>query len=446
MKLKALSAAVAAVVLAGVSGGAAAQVTDGWTVGGYGKFKYDFGESYNRQSTWEHRRDMRAAGPFFSANVNQIEFTLKKESTYRNGARAEYVLRTEYGNNEGGNGQPYYGSSSGNEGHLETGQLEFKEAYVQLADLSFMPKDMSIWAGRRFLNRQQGLISKEFWNQSSGVGAGINFTNKMGFAFVSADPGEGSCDGVSCKENGVTDEGARTTINSANFFIHQVEALGGNFNIDAKYFWRANDDDLGVVGENAADVADDGFGISVMYATNYYGLEGWSVTALTYGEGIGSNRGVNFGQWSSAWAEDDSAWFFTSNGVLNISPTIQLGTEIAYWSIDMEDSRNWYTDTVDRLFVGVTPSFKVNDNLRIELIGSFANEKADWYGSAGSAKSEQFYTATFAPVFTVNADYFGRPQVKPYITYMKSSMDDYNWTHDGKGSETVFGVEAEIWF
>ncbi|WP_163132481.1 carbohydrate porin [Agarivorans sp. Alg241-V36] len=463
MKLKALSIAVAAATLATISTGASAE----WTVGGYGKFKYDFGESYDRSSTWEHRRDMRAAGPFFSANVNQVEFSLKNQSTYKNGVWANYVLRTEYGNNEGGNGQPFYGSSSGNEGHLETGQLEFKEAYVELGAMpSVLPKDGSIWAGRRFLNRQQGVISKEFWKQSSGVGAGLNFTKSIGLAIVSADPGEGSncssgtvdvpaggADGIpvngggcsSSKNGGVNSDGTRTTLNSVDFYAYQMEALGGTFDFDLKYSFRANTDELIAANPNAAE---DGYGASIMYASTYYGLEGWSVTALTYGKGMASNRGVNFGQWDGGWNEDHSSIFFTSNGVVNASDSIQVGTELTIWHLDGGDHGVWGQDDLTRYFFGVTPSFKVNENFRVELIGTYARESLANGSAWGRQKDDtDFFTATIAPVWTVNADYFGRPQVKPYVTYMTSSDDNYTWTSgNDKSNQTVFGVEAEIWF
>lgn len=444
-KFKALpiAAAVAAGLLSLASGAQAAD-NNGWTVGGYGKFKYDIGESYAREYTWEQRRDMRAGGPFFSANVNQVEFTLKKSSEYKNGVWANYVLRTEYGNNEGGNGQPFYGSSSGNEGHLETGQLEFKEAYVELGALSVLPKDGSIWAGRRFLNRQQGLISKEFWKQSSGVGAGFAMGN-MGLALISADPGEGSCGSQNCKNNNVTPEG-RTTLNSLDAYLYSVKLTDVmKLDFDVKYHWRANDDQLGNVGLSKS--AKDGAAVGVMLSANYYGLPGWSVTAINYGEGIATNRGMNFGQWDGAWGEDDSAIFFTHNGVWTINNTFQLGTEIAYWDIDFK-SEAWGQDSVARLFLGVTPSIKINDNFRLEFIGTAAQEALE-DGSAWGRKddAEWFYTATFAPVFTVNADYFGRPQIKPYVTYMTSTHDGMRWLPGANDeSDVVYGIEAEIWF
>jgi len=441
MKLKALSIALAVAGLSATYGAHAAD-DDSWTIGAYGKFKNDIGESHDRQHTWEHRRDMRAGGPFFSANVNQVEFTLKKKMKHKHGAWSEYVLRTEYGNNEGGNGQPFYGSSSGNEGHLETGQLEFKEAYVELGSLTFMPKNSSVWAGRRFLNRQQGLISKEFWKQSSGIGSGVAFGN-MGLAIVSTDPGEGSGGGQSAKHNGVGANGTRTTLNSLDAYLYSVELTDTyKLDFDLKYMWRANDDQL------ADGAAKDGLGASVMLVGDYWGLPGWTVTALTYGQGIASNRGVNFGQWSGGFNEDDYAYFFTQNGVWTTGGMVQLGTEMTYWGLRNDDDGVWGVEQVDRLFVGVTPSIKFSDNFRLEFIGTYAIESLGKDGDWGREdKATNFMTATIAPIFTVNADYFGRPQIKTYATYMTSSHEGYRWLASSDSeSDTVFGVEAEIWF
>lgn len=442
MKLKTLTIALAVAGLTAASGAHAGDDAE-WTVGAYGKFKYDFGESHRKSSTWEHRRDMRAAGPFFSANTNQVEFSLKRKAKHKHGAWSEYVLRTEYGNNEGGNGETFYGSSSGNEGHLETGQLEFKEAYVEVGSLSFMPKNSSLWAGRRFLNRQQGLITKEFWKQSSGVGAGITFGD-FGLAVVSADAGEGSSNGQSAKNNNdKVINGKHTTLNSLDAYLYSVELTDTyKLEFDAKYMWRANDDEL------PDGAATDGFGASIMLVGDYWGMPGWTVTAITYGEGMAANRGVNFGQWSDGYTEDGSAIFFTQNGVWTVSDMVQLGTEVTYWGL----KDNWGQDSVDRLFVGVTPSIKFNDNFRLELIGTYATQDLDdadnWGGKAnGHEDSEVFMTATIAPVFTVNADYFGRPQIKAYATYMTSDNDSRRWiASSDEESEVVYGVEAEIWF
>lgn len=438
---------VAAAVISTLAIGAAHaddKVQQGWQVNGYGHLLYNVGESLDTGETWAHRRDYRAAGAAFSGNPNQVEFTISRGDNYENGSWSKYVLKTEYGNHEGGNGRGFYTSSGGNEGHLQSGEFEFKEAYVELGDLSFFAEGTSIWAGQRYLNRQAGIITKEYWKQSSGLGGGIQHDN-MGLAVVSADAGDGYCTvgtaTLNCKNDNLDDNGSSKTMTSVDLYMYGVEGLGGKFDFDVKYMTRTNVD-------SSTDAADDGVGVSVTYSTSYYGFDGWSLTALTYGEGLAGTKGVNFGSWNGGWNESDRSIFLTSYGVANVTDNLQIGTELVYWALDNKDDRQvWGQDDVQRLFVGVTPSYKINDNFRMEAVLTYANEMLDDGSAWGRDKDDtSFVTATLAPVFTVNADYWGRPQIKPYVTYMTSSDNDYAWAKDSDGDETRFGVEAEIWF
>ncbi|MBE4618135.1 carbohydrate porin [Vibrio navarrensis] len=433
-KVSVIAAAVVASLAAG-SSFAEDKVNQGWQINGYGHLLYNAGQSLALNESYEHRRDYRAAGASFSGNPNQVEFTVTRGDNYDNGAWSKYVLKTEYGNNEG-SGRGFYTSSSGSEGFGESGQLEFKEAYVELGDLSYFPEGLSIWAGKRFLNRQAGIITKEFWKQSSGVGGGIQYKD-MGIAVVSADAG----DSYNSKLGNVDANGSSTTLTSVDLYYYGVEALSGRFDFDAKIMSRKNVDE--------DNTAKDGYGLAVTYSRDYYGLDGWTTTALTYGSGIASTKGVNFGQWNGGWDKDDESIFLTSYGVLNVTDNLQIGTELVYWKLynDTKDQVWGSEDGVDRFFFGATPSYKFNENFRLETTLTYALESLGNDGTWGRDKADtSFYSATLAPVFTVNADYWGRPQIKPYVTYMKSSDDNYGWSNDAKGDETRFGVEAEIWF
>ena len=433
MKLKMLTAAVATALL---SSAATAGVADNWTVNGYGHMMYNVGESMDNEATYEHRRDYRAAGPAFSGNPNQVEFTVTKADKYDSGIWANYVLKTEYGNNEGGDGKVFYYSSGGNEGHGQTGALEFKEAYIELGNLSFLPSQLSMWTGRRFVNRAAGIITKEYWKQSSGVGAGVQYKN-MGFNVVSADPG--SNDKADHSEGAWKSE--HTTMTSVEAYLYGVQFLDGKFDFDAKFFTRAN---------MPTDGTDDGFGLGITYNRDFYGFDGWSTTAVTYGEGIGAMKGLNFGNWSKEFSEEVESLFITSYGVLNLTDNIQIGHEFVYWDLN-GDSVFGAGEDVTRIFYGITPSFKINENFRLETILTYAVEDLGEAGYFGGRVEDAatFFTATIAPVFTVNSDYWGRPQIKPYVTYMTSNEDTYSWNHtpESKGDdETRFGVEGEIWF
>ncbi len=446
---------IAAAVVAALSVGSAFaddKVEQGWQVNGYGHLLYNAGESLRLSDTWKHRDAYRAAGAAFSGNPTQVEFSVARGDNYDNGSWSKYVLKAEYGNHEDhpefGNGRGWYNSSSGNEEFDQSGAFAIKEAYVQLGDLSFFAEGTNIWAGQRYLNRQAGIISKEFWKQSSGVGAGIEYNNK-GIAIISADANIGY-DGKAGETTNGERWGQSTTMTTVDLYWNGFEALGGRFDFDIKFMDRVNLEDRVDGGGNPVvdDKADSGVGAAITFHSSYYGFDGWSTTGLTYGKDLAAIKGVNFGKWSDM-NEGDTSLFFTSYGVANITDQLQFGSELVYWNIDNDDlGQVWGADGgVTRIMAAVTPSYKVNDNFRMEAVLTYSYEDHGQPGTWGRTEGDTtFYTATLAPVFTVNADYWGRPQIKPYVTYMSSSDDSYEWSGDAKGNETRVGVEAEIWF
>ncbi|KLV06960.1 maltoporin [Photobacterium aquae] len=412
-------------------------LTDGWEVHGYGSMNFRFNEDLQSFDSELGKPDYRTAGTS-GKSANQIEFVLKKHTEFANGVYSDFVTRTEYGN-----GDSFYYTSSGAEKANTKAQLEIKEAYVALGNLPYLGEGTEIWAGRRFLNRAAGILTGEFWKQSSGMGAGFEMNldsgHKTGIAIVAADPEAG----FASEDRPV--DGERTTVSSLDLYYYGVKALGGSFDFDAKLMTRADE-------ALAPNDADSGFGVSVTYNRDYYGLDGWSQTAIAYGEGLGTNRGVNFGGWSGAWLEDSKSLFFTTYGVLNISDNWQMGTELTYWApkdMDWGLTGNG-TDEVTRYIFAARPTYKVNDNFRWEFTGSWAVEDLNGNQWGRKDSATDFYTLEAASVFTVNADYFGRPQLKPYVTWVGTSDEAaagaIGITEAGEKDQFVFGVHAEIWF
>ncbi len=457
MRLVPLTSAIAAIVLsANVMANETAVDTmsvkptdillDGWEVHGYVRAGWRVNENGVSTSNEYGKPDYNLAGTT-GKNPNQVEFSVMKNTTFQNGVWSQLAVRAEYGN-----GDSNFYSSTGSEDKGNEGDFEVKEAFVRLGGLSYLPAGSEIWAGRRFLNRESGVLSGEFWKQSSGVGFGYeqktdNIVN--GVAVVSVDVGEGS-------------KTANKTIHSLDFYSYNHNALGGSFNFDLKLM-KAGDrnNDVWTDGE-----ATKGFGAGVTYKRDYYGMDGWSATALAYGEGLAGNRGVNFGQWSGSTDSNDldkkdgKSWFFTSYGVMNINETWQLATEVTYlhgkgiWGLG--SSADAAGDTVDRLLIAARPSYKVNDNFRWEFTTSYGYEKDYWDNNTDGdnvATKTDVYAAEIAAVFTVNSDYFGRPQIKPFFTYMvkdsdNKAVDDRGWGDEFSNKKKTWqtGVEAEIWF
>ncbi|RND30546.1 maltoporin, partial [Vibrio cholerae] len=252
----------------------------------------------------------------------------------------------------------------------------------------------------------------EFWKQSSGVGAGIQTKlagHTSGFAVVVADPDAGD----------VTRGAERKTLTSYDLYYYGVDVGFGSLDFDFKYMKQANQDSS----------SEDGFGAAVTLNSSYYGLNGWTQTAIAYGKGVAQNRGVNFGGWAGGNDQQESL-FLTSYGVLNISDNWQMGSEITYFGALDE---LFGAKDLKRYIVSVRPSYKVNDNLRIEMTGSYAHEEGaeGYWGRTGDSVESDVYNLELAAAFTVNADYFGRPQIKPYVSYISA---------DDKASASQLGI------
>lgn len=426
-KVSVIAAAVAATLAAGSAFAEDAKnatdvIKDGWEVHGYASmnFRTVDGETVDTEFG---KPDYKTAGTH-GKSTNQVEFVLKKHTEHQNGVWSNFNVRSEYGN-----GNSYAYSSSGSQKENDEAQFEIKETFVEIGGLSYLGEDTSIWGGQRFLNRAAGLLSGEFWKQSSGVGAGIQTKlagNTAGFAVVVADPDAGD----------VTRDAERKTLTSYDLYYYGVDVGFGSLDFDFKYMKQANQDSS----------SEDGFGAAVTLNSSYYGLNGWTQTAIAYGKGVAQNRGVNFGGWAGGNDQQESL-FLTSYGVLNISDNWQMGSEITYFGALDE---LFGAKDLKRYIVAVRPSYKVNDNLRIEMTGSYAHEEGaeGYWGRTGGDVKSDIYNLELAAAFTVNADYFGRPQIKPYVSYI--SADDKESASqlgikDGK-NETVIGVHTEIWF
>ena len=420
-------------------------IVDGWEVHGYMSSNVRVADGKTVDTEYG-KPDYLTAGTH-GKSTNQVEFVVKKHSEYQNGVWADYVLRTEYGN-----GNSYAYSSEGGQKKNDDSQFEVKEAFVELGGI--LGEDTSIWGGQRYFNRAAGILSGEFWKQSSGIGAGIQTKlggNTAGIAYIMADPDAGSADSyaIDCKQDDgtistdpskckVKKDGAneRETLSSIDLYYYGVDVGIGSMDFDFKYGQQTLD------GEN-----DDGFGASVTLNTSYYGLDGWTQNAIAYGKGVMQNRGVNFGGWSGG-GDDAESLFLTSYGVLNISEKWQLGTEATYFtSLDtlfgQEDLTRW--------IVAARPSYKLNDNIRLEATASYGYEEvgdpAAWGRNAANEESK-VVNLELATAFTANSDYFGRPQIKPYVSYIKAD-DEASASQigiDNGDDQFVFGVHTEIWF
>ena len=456
----------AAVAMALASASTFAADTNSWEFHGYGRLGGQW-DGHGANAMGDYGKSSYRTMTSADENNNQVEIQAKKRFQVKGKTWADFVTRAEYGNVRACSGTDdkptcksyFYSSSSSEHDPSNEGNFELKEAYIDMGGFSLFGNDASVWAGQRFTNRTQGLLSKEFWKQSSGVGAGIK-VGSGGFDIVSADPGEGlggkDKDGNVVGEAG-TDQVNRTTLTSFNAYYYGVTPgfISGSFDFDLKYMKRANTNETNASIDAGAE---DGLGGAITYNRDYYGLKGWSQTGIAYGEGLAANRGVNFGHWSSDFGKDSKGVFLTSYGVAEVTRDFQLGSEVTYWAPE----HVWGNVDVERFIIGFQPSYKLSENLRAIVTGSYASEKVTTQdGKPGWGFKDnkfEYYSAEAAIAYSVDSDYFGRPQIKPYVAWV-NGVGEGTW--DGKKSEhyaaerlgltgtnaeVFYGVEAEVWF
>ncbi|WP_375748483.1 carbohydrate porin [Vibrio sp. HN007] len=415
-----IAAAVATALTTGVAFAEekAEMTSDGWSVNGYMSSNARVIDGASADTEFG-RPDYKTAGTH-GKSTNQVEFVIKKHSEYSNGVWADYVVRSEFGN-----GNSYAYSSDGDQKVSNDDGFAVKEAFVELGGI--LGDETSIWAGQRYLNRAAGILSGEFWKQSSGVGAGIQTKlagKTAGIAYVMADPGD---------LDTMIPDADRKTLSSIDLYYYGIDAGIGSIDLDVKFGNKANTDE-------------DGFGASVTLNSSYYGMDGWTQTALAYGSGVMQNRGVNFGNWSGG-DDDAESIFFTSYGVMNVTEKFQLGTEVVYMAaLD----KLFGAEDLKRYMVAARPSYNLNQNVRLEATVSYGHEegKDGYWTRSGDALESDIWNFEVATAFTVNADYFGRPQIKPYVSYIVADDEasaGIIGIDNGK-DQVVVGVHTEIWF
>lgn len=421
---------------------------DLWELHGYASLQYRSTDNWSSTGTNFAKGDFFMGIPGTGDSANQVELVAKRKFYGKDGVFGDLNLRAEYGN-----GDSYFYSSSGSEHDNGKGNFEVKEAFINMGGFNFLPKDSTIWAGRRFLNRNATLLSGEFYKQSSGVGFGFE-RKGLSLGVVAADPGER--DGKN--KSKIFDDGVgRRTVTSFDFNYAGIKVPGGTLDVGAKYYIQPNANKI-YVDESASDIekakngdfAKNGFGVGLVYNTNYYGFkDGWAQHSINYGYGVGAHAtgGMNFGQWTDGAVKHAYTTLATTGGVVNLNKDWQLGTELTAMH---GDKLYGLSGHLTRVGFSLQPSYKVNDNFRMVFGATVGIQRVEDYKEnwGGLQKETQVrYGFSIAPTFTADSDFFGRPQIQPFVTWMHTNFDSgFGGDLGDDKSQVVFGVKSEVWF
>lgn len=410
-----------------------------WDIHGYASLQYRSTNDWSSTGANFGKGDFFLGIPGTGESANQVEIVAKRKFEGKNGVWGNLNLRAEYGN-----GDSYYYSSSGSEHDNGKGNFEIKEAFIDMGGFDYLPEDSVIWAGRRFVNRNSTILSGEFYKQSSGVGFG--YENK-GFSanVVAVDPGAEN----GKKDSKVFDHGRRT-VTAFDLNYAGINVPGGSLDVGAKYYIQPNAQKN--ANDNTLDTrkAKDGFGVGVVYNTSYYGFDGFASHAINYGQNIGAHAtgGMNFGQWTDNAVKDAHVILATTGGMLNVNEKLQVATET---SVMYGNKLYGLSGHLTRAGFSIQPSYKINDNFRMVVGASFGLQKIEDHknkGNWGAEKETQHrFALSLAPTFTADSDFFGRPQIQPYVTYLHTNFNNgFGDDLKKEKSQVIFGVKSEVWF
>ncbi|MGL4402980.1 MAG: carbohydrate porin [Fusobacteriaceae bacterium] len=386
---------------------------DLWEVHGYGRtgLRASKNNDWNTSGTKPHFDNFlgRLGG---EEETNYFELVASRKFVMENGAWGKVNTRFEIGND--------YSFADSSQPESNDDNFDIKELFVELGNLSYLPSDYTLWAGRRYYKRNQGPFSDDFFVQSSGVGFGIeNPRWAAAMIGVDLDNSEGNSD--------------RTTA----------------YNLDLRYMgidkWEFQLNTYFTDDENVnEDAANAGFAArATHFIPGYYWLgKGFSQASLIYGQGFaGGSAGVNFGDWVPTGNESGTNMMrINSYGVLDINDKWAMGTEFnLFWTGDKENG--FGTDGYKGGIV-LRPQYRVNDNFKLIFEASYG--KRDFDGSDwGGYEKYDGLGLTFAPTFTVDSGFWGRPEIRTFASYYK--FDNYG-QNVSSNEDVLVGVQAEFWF
>lgn len=302
------------------------------------------------------------------------------------------------------------------------GEDHFREAFIELGGFSFDPKAV-IWAGKRY--SQMEISSHQYsydYLQNNGTGGGFE---NLSLGFATWDLGlysysaDGALDKVTTRESekktGMPDE------TSVNTWLHGIG--GSGLDVQFKYI-KVGD----VRSDNATIVsqqAQEGLLISLLYNTPgfFWFGNGYGKICAQYAKGADS--GTKTGQNGWGWGQNrrqetyrvifEGLWDVVQDFSISFFAMYQHDKALNEWG--WGDINNLGTDrTADFYAIGVRPYHQISRHFAMQYeIGYEAEHHSgsDWQVN-GTA---QFWKATICPTLTLDAGYWGRPQLRAFATY-----------------------------
>lgn len=350
------------------------------------------------------------------------------------GETAEFIVSSmiAYGS-DGSNG---WESARDDDNGADVALAQFN---VQAKGLFDADPDATLWAGKRYYQRQDIHITDfYYWNTSGGAGGGIeNVTagpGKISFAFM-RDDALGTDVGVDLDNDGVNDN---QNVNVNNLDLRYADLglwqdatleLGVNY-----YMVNETDeqDDLDI------DTKDSVMATAVITQGNFFGGFNKTVFQFATNGAASGMAGLGSGSWIPAVSDGDTGFRVINFGVVDLSENWDFGHQVMY------AQSSYKGDKKDHTFANIVvrPIYNWSEIMKTELEAGYYTEDNQLGTDGADNEGAKF---TVAQAWSAGSGFWARPEIRVYASYVDDFKNDDRFGK-GNSSEMSVGIQAEAWW
>ncbi|MBD1575944.1 MULTISPECIES: maltoporin LamB [Vibrio] len=306
---------------------------------------------------------------------------------------------------------------------------------VQAKGLFEFDKDATLWAGKRYYQRQDIHITDfYYWNTSGGAGGGIeNVTvgpGKLSFAFMRDDSLGVDLDGTGNNNQNI----------NVNNFDLRYAGLGlwqdASLELGVNYYMVNESDEQ----ENFNVDTDDSVMLTaVVSQNNFFG--GFNKTVFQFGtNGAASGMaGLGSGSWVPAVTDGDTGFRVINFGVIDMGSSWNLGHQVMYAQSSYDNSNK---DDHTFANIVVRPIYNWSEIMKTEFEAGYFTEDNAWGSKGADNEGAKF---TVAQAWSAGSGFWARPEIRVYASYVDDFKNDNRFGGD-ESSEVSVGIQAEAWW
>ncbi|MCF7353227.1 maltoporin LamB [Vibrio sp. CK2-1] len=310
---------------------------------------------------------------------------------------------------------------------------------VQAKGLFDFDKEATLWAGKRYYQRQDIHITDfYYWNTSGGAGGGIeNVTagpGKISFAFM-RDDSLGNDIGVDLDGDGVTD---KQNYNVNNFDLRYA-GLGlwqdASLELGVNYYMVNETDDQKDFG---LDTEDSVMATAVITQGNFFGGFNKTVFQFATNGAASGMAGLGSGSWIPAVSDGDTGFRVINFGVVDLSENWDFGHQVMYAQSSYEGNKE------DHTFANVVmrPIYNWSEVMKTEFEAGYYTEENQWGTDGADNEGAKF---TVAQAWSAGSGFWARPEIRVYASYVDDFKNDNRFGSD-QSNEFSVGIQAEAWW